>query len=315
MKKQSKAIASSCDDAFVITGSAEVFAKKLASSLHLPLVLADVAHFPDGETRVFVKDPLLRKKAIVVQSLARKPNDYLIEAFLLIDALLRRGVRSITVVCPYLAYARQSIGEIEGGSIGSRLLARFLKEAGIERLVVMDLHAEHIPAFYDFPVEHITARQLLIKEIKKRRLNSPSLVAVGPDLGASKPVALYAEELGVDFALISKKRLDAKHVHSLSFVGEVKGKDVLLADDMCSTAGTLVSAAKACREKGAKKIFACVTHGLFSEDAIARIEESPIELLLVSDTITPTEEMQRSKKICVVSVVPAFSAILTQKVL
>ncbi len=288
------------------------FAVELAASLHLPVVHSKVLHFPDGECEVQVKDPILTKRVIVVQSQPVTPNDYLIETLLLVDTLKRLGVSEVILVCTYLAYTRQSKAESVGVSVASRLFARCLEEAGVARLIFMDAHSEHSPAFYRFPVEQVTARQLFVKEIQKRKLDALPLIVVGPDKGARGLAASYAEELGTSFASIEKKRLDAKRVHHLTFLGDVKGKNVLLADDVCSTAGTLVSAAKACREKGANHIFACVTHGLFADDALSHIEESLIELLLTSDTITPTDAVKQCKKICVVPTVSAFSAALTK---
>jgi ribose-phosphate pyrophosphokinase len=188
------------------------------------------------------------------------------------------------------------------------LFAHFLHEVGINELITMDLHAEHIPSFYDFPVEHLSARNNLIDAFNRHYGRLDPLVVVGPDLGSAKLVGRYAEELMISFALLEKKRSDDRSVEILSIVGEVQQKNVLLADDMCSTASTLVSAAKACREKGANRIFACVTHGLFVEKAVCLIEESPIEQLFVSNTIALDQEILRCSKICVVSVASAFAA-------
>jgi len=268
----------------------------------------DLLHFPDGEIRAILKDDVSGKQAVIVQSLGKKPNEYLVEAFLMADALRRAGARKIILACPYLAYSRQNLPETDGASLAARLFAYFLHEVGISELIALDLHAEHIPSFYDFPVHHLSAKKLLCDKAKKKIHGASShLVVVGPDLGSAKLVASYAEEFQTSFALIQKRRLGPRQVESLSLVGEVEGKDVLLADDMCSTAHTLVSAAHICREKGAKKIYASITHGLFVEKALELIEASPIEHLFVTDSCCPDTALLSSSKVEVVSCAPLFA--------
>jgi ribose-phosphate pyrophosphokinase len=197
----------------------------------------------------------------------------------------------------------------------------------------MDLHAEHIPSFYDFPVRHLTARNVLAEAIQTKVPDfAKKCVVVGPDLGSAKLVASYADEFESSFALIQKRRLDAKHVETLSIVGEVNEKNVLLADDMCSTGVTMAAAARVCKdcgiyqEKGDKtkgdkepaakkkeesRIFAVATHGLLVDDAMKRIEASPIETLVVSNSVAIDKEVLSSPKLCVVSVAPIFAACLS----
>jgi ribose-phosphate pyrophosphokinase len=273
---------------------------KVAWEAKTTLFPMKVLHFPDGELRIHISREVAGHEVVILQTLAKHPNDFIIETMLIADALRRAGARRIVLVCPYLAYSRQNLPEKDGASLAARLFAFFLHEVGISELITLDLHAEHIPSFYDFPVQHLSARVCLADAFKKE---FPGIhpVVVGPDLGSAKLVANYADEFQTSFALIQKRRLDARNVQILSLVGEVNGKDVLLADDMCSTAGTMVSAAHICREKGAKRIFACVTHGLFVEDAIEQIEQSPIERLFVTDSVANETALKSSKKIRVVS--------------
>lgn len=296
-------------EAIIVAGTSHPdFAHEMAAKLGLSLFPMDIFHFPDGECRVHLKGDVAGKHVIVLQSLGKKPNEYLIELMLIVDALRRGRAETIALACPYLAYSRQNLPEQGGASLAARLFAYFLHEAGVTELITMDLHAEHIPSFYDFPVEHLSARKALAEEFRKRALHQEPFVVVGPDLGSAKLVASYADEFQTGFALIQKRRVDARHVEILSIVGDVEGKNVLLADDMCSTASTLTSAAMVCREKGAKRIFACITHGLFVDEALKRIEASPIEQIFVSDTISQDAEVQKCSKICVVSVAPVFAA-------
>ena len=299
----------------LVAGSSHpAFAEEVSSLLGKPLFPMKILHFPDGECRVHLKGEVAGCQAVIIQSLGKRPNEYLVETMLIADALRRGGVSRIVLACPYLAYSRQNLPEQDGASLAARLFAHFLHEAGISELVTMDLHAEHIPSFYDFPVEHLSARQVLLAGLLERHRDQAPFVVVGPDLGSAKLVGHYAEDLHSSFALIQKKRLDARSVETLSVVGEVKGMNVLLADDMCSTAGTLTSAAKVCQEKGAKNIFAVVTHGLFVDEALSRLQESPIKELFVSNTIAQDKEVLSSSKICVLSVAPTFAAAIARLV-
>jgi len=300
--------------ACLVTGSAcPDLAKKIASILGIDLFPLEVAHFTDGECRVHLPEGVAGRPVFCIESLGRRPNDWLIETMLIADALRRAGASRIVLACPYLAYSRQNLPESDGASLAARLFAYFLHEAGVSELIAMDLHAEHIPSFYDFPVEHLSARKSLSNAMKKA-FPEVRPVICGPDLGSAKLVASYAEEFGTSFALIQKRRLDPQRVESLSLVGEVKGKDVLLADDMCSTAGTLVSAAKVCREKGAKRIFAAVTHGIFVGKSMEAIAKSPIEKLFVTDTIAPDDKIKSFSKICPVSIAPIFAEALKRAI-
>jgi ribose-phosphate pyrophosphokinase len=261
--------------------------------------------------RVEIKQQVAKKDVFLFQTFGKAPNECLIETLLMVDALRRGGAARITLVAPYLAYSRQSVQEAEGESVAARLFADFLQMAGVSSLVTLDLHSELVRSFFAFPAQHLTARRLFAERIKQRKKEVQNdLVVVGPDLGGAKLAAKLAFELSCDLALIEKKRIDARQVKMLSLLGEVKGKTVLLADDVCSTARTLTSAAICCREKGAKQVFAAVTHGLFVESALDLINDSPIETLFVTDTIPQEERVVRHPKICVVSIAEYLASAL-----
>ncbi|MBS0655765.1 MAG: ribose-phosphate pyrophosphokinase [Verrucomicrobia bacterium] len=289
-----------------------LLAEEVARQLGISLFPVSIVRFPDGECRVQLNESVTGKQVFILQSLARAPNERLVEALLLVDAARRGGAQSIVLVCPYLAYSRQSVQETEGVSVAARLFADFLKIAGVNHLVTIDLHAELVRSFFDFPVEHLSARSAFIEALQVQKIVKDDLVVVGPDLGSAKLASKLSQELGVHLALIQKQRIDAHKVNMLSLLGDVKGKTVLLADDVCSTAGTLTSAATVCREKGAKNIFACVSHGLFSEEALDLIEKSPIERLFVSDSVRPEHRTATSTKICVVSIANTLAFALSR---
>jgi len=317
------------DSVLVLGSSNPAFNEEVVALSNIPTLPLSIERFPDGEIRVHLKRDVAGKQAIVLQSLGKSPNEYLIETMLIADALRRAGAARVVLAAPYLAYSRQNLtldSKESSASLAARLFAHFLREAGIDELVTMDLHAEHIPSFYDFPVRHLTARKVLADAMKQRvpahtvESMRTKGVVVGPDLGSAKLVAGYANEFESTFALIQKRRVDAKHVESLSIVGDVKGKNVLLADDMCSTGVTMASAADVCcgkyQEKGAKEveanqIFAVATHGLLVDGAMRRIEASPIKTLFVSNSVAIDKELLASPKLCVISVAPLFAAALS----
>lgn len=296
----------------LIAGSSHPdLAKDISEKLGLPLFPVTISRFPDGEMRVQLSDSVAGKQVFILQSIAKEPNELLIETLLLVDALRRGTAEHIVLVSPYIAYSRQSMQESEGASVAARLFADFLQVAGVNGLITMDLHAELVKSFYSFPVEHLSAKISFAEALKERNVNTKDLVVVGPDLGSAKLVAKLARELKSPLALIDKRRIDAHQVTMLSLIGEVENKIVLLADDVCSTAGTLTSAANVCQGKGAKSIIAVVTHGLFVEEALERIVNSPIEKLFVSDSIKLDSKVLACPKIHVVSVANVFAAAIS----
>lgn len=238
--------------------------------------------------------------AFVLQSVVGAPNNYLMELLIFADALKRASARSIHAVIPYYGYCRQDRKDRPRVPITAKLVADLLQCAGVTRLLTADLHAGQIQGFFDIPVDNVPGRRVLVEEV--RALGLGDLVVVATDIGSGKMARDYAAELGGEVALVEKVRRSASSVAAATLIGEVAGRDVLLADDMCSTGGTLVSAAQACREKGARRIVVAVTHGLFVLDAVEKIEESPIELLLVTDTIPRPHKATGASKIRYVSI-------------
>jgi ribose-phosphate pyrophosphokinase len=281
-----------------------VLAKEVADSLNVSLGKIKIERFPDGEIFLQILENVRGRDVFVLQTVALDPNNYLMELLVMIDALKRASARSIAVVIPYFGYCRQDRKDKPRVPITAKLVANLLVTAGATRILTMDLHAAQLQGFFDVPVDNLFGRPVLVEAIKK--MSGDNIVVVTPDIGSIKLARDYATHLGVDMAIVDKSRLEADTVRVEAVIGDVKGKDVLLADDMCSTGGTLVSAAKACREKGAKRIFAVVTHGLLVGDCLEKIEQSPIEALLVSNTIPNTESVKQCKKIHVASVAPLF---------
>lgn len=260
--------------------------EEIAKNLGIRLGNAQIELFPDGEIGVHILENVRGRDVFVVQSIAKKPNFYLMELLILIDALKRASARNIVAVIPYYGYARQDRKDKGRVPITAKLVANLLETAGVSRLVTMDLHSEQIQGFFDIPVDNLYARAVFAKGIQKLGLNEPVICA--PDVGSAKLSRIMATEIGASFAIVDKQRMNAKDVEVYALIGEVQGKDVILVDDICSTGGTLKGASKAAKKAGASRVFAAVTHPLFDEE----IEE--IDHLLVANTVPLPDEIDHS---------------------
>jgi len=283
-------------------------ADELASYLGITLGKRHLPLFPDGEIYVEFQEPIQGRDVFLLQSLGCNPNFHIMETFIMLDALKRASAASITLILPYFAYGRQDKINIPGTPITARLIADIFKQAGVDRLITMDLHSEQIEGFFDIPVQHVLSGKVLIPYCKSLLLGET--VVVAPDQGSVKIASSYARELNLPLALIDKERMDSFNVEMRWCVGDVKGKTVILPDDMCSTGGTLISAAKICADLGAKRIIAVVAHGLFIGDALDKIEKSPIELLIVTNSIPATEKINSHHAVRVISIASLLGQVI-----
>src|SRR3989344_2646032 len=259
-------------------------AKEIAKCLKVPLVQIDNEPFPDGETFVQIKENIRGKDVFIIQPTCPPVNDNLMELFIITDAVRRASARRITAVIPFYGYARQDRKDRPRVPITAKLVANLLVTAGVDRVITMDLHAQQIQGFFDIPVDHLFSSPVLIKEIKKRKFKN--LVVVSPDVGGIKMCHAYAKELGAPLAIIAKNRVSAEEVEALSLIGDVKGKNVLMVDDLTETAGTLVSAAKMLKKSGAKNIYAAVAHSVLGEKGRLRLADSPIIEIFTTNSVT-----------------------------
>ena len=279
------------------------FSTELAVYLGTPLGQVSFEPFPDGEISVQIQDNVRGRDVFVIQSVAREPNFYLMELLIMIDALKRASAKSIVAVIPYFGYARQDRKDKPRVPITAKLVADLLATAGATRVLTMDLHAGQIQGFFDVPVDNLYARPILADAMLKEKKND--LIVMAPDLGAIKIARAYANHLKADFGVIDKRRVSSEEVAVTAIIGNLKGRDVLLADDMCSTGGTLVQAAHACKEAGAQWIFAAFSHGLLVGEAKTQLVNSSIEKIFMSNTVPPLEE-NIHEKIEIVSVAGLF---------
>jgi ribose-phosphate pyrophosphokinase len=276
-------------------------AEKIAAALGIPLGGARVDRFPDGETIVKLEDDVRGRDCFVIQSTCPPVNETLMELLIFIDCLRRASARRITAVMPYFGYARQD-RKAEGRTpITAKLVANLITEAGADRILAMDLHAEQLQGFFDIPLDHLTALPVLCAYIESLHLQNSVLVS--PDVGNVKTTNAYAARLGADMAVIDKRRMTGSKTKARRLIGEVKGRTVLMFDDMITTAGTVLEAVRLLREHGAHRFCVSATHAVFAPPAVDRLEEVKADQIVVTDTIPLREEtLRRLPNIKVLSV-------------
>lgn len=286
--------------------SSQGLAKEICGELGLPMGDGVVKTFSDGEISVNINETVRGVDVFVVQSFSLpKVNDYLMELLITIDALKRASAGRITAVVPYYGYARQDRKAKARDPISAKLVANLIVAAGADRVLTMDLHASQIQGYFDIPLDHLKGAPIIVDYFKQKNLDD--LVVVAPDLGSVTRTRDFAHKIGAPIAIVDKRRPEANVSEIMNIIGEVKDKNVVLIDDMIDTAGTIVNAAKALKELGAKDIYACCTHGVFSGPAAERIKSSPIKELVVLNTINISQEMKAFENVTSLSVAPIFA--------
>jgi ribose-phosphate pyrophosphokinase len=260
-------------------------AAEMCEFLDLPVAASDIDCFPDGEIIVKVNEDVRGRDCFVVQSTCEPVNNNLMELLTFIDCLRRASAKRITAVIPYFGYARQDRKDEGRVPITAKLVANLITAAGADRVVCMDLHAAQIQGFFDLPVDHLTATPVFIEYFNNLRDDLAELTLVSPDVGNVKVANTYASLLNADLAIIDKRRQSGTDVVSKNLIGEVKGRTVVMVDDMISTAGTVCSAAELVKEAGAERVFVAATHAVMAGMALQRIDEAPIHRVLVTNSI------------------------------
>lgn len=293
----------------IFSGRASVhIAQQIADHYGTPLGKVVVTDFSDGEFQPSFEETVRGQDVFLVQS-TMMPTDNLFELLLMIDAAKRASARKIIAVIPYFGFARQDRKDKPRVAIGAKLMANMLTAAGVSRVITMDLHADQIQGFFEVPVDHLYASTLFYKEIEK--LNNGNLIMAAPDAGGAKRANSYAKKLDTGLAICHKQRRVANEITEMTVIGDVRGKDVILIDDMCDTAGTLTTAADLFLEQGALSVRAFCTHAVLSGPAYERIENSGLTELVVTDTI-PLK--RKSDKIRVVSTASLFADVIRKLV-
>jgi ribose-phosphate pyrophosphokinase len=293
----------------IFSGTATRYlSEKIAAASGERLGEVTVSRFSDGEFQPSFEETVRGELVFIVQS-TFPPSDNLFELLMMVDAAKRASAKRIVAVMPYFGFARQDRKDKPRVSIAAKLVANMLTAAGVDRIITMDLHADQIQGFFEVPVDHLFASSLFLPYVKE--MNLPDLVMAAPDTGGTKRANAYAKHLGVDMAICYKQRKVANQIESMTVIGDVKGKNVVLVDDMVDTAGTLTKAADMMMEQGATSVRAVCTHAVLSGEACTRIQNSSLTELIVSDTIPiGADKLQHTDKIKQLTVAQLFSDVI-----
>jgi len=292
--------------AILAGNSNPALAREMCEYLGMTLGQCEVSRFSDGEIQVEISDNVRGRDIFLVQSTCSPVNDHLMELLIMIDAAKRASASSITAVVPYFGYARQDRKVAPRTPITARLVADMITAAGATRFVSMDLHAGQIQGFFDMPSDHLYASPVLLEHMRKRYPNPEEMVMISPDAGGVERARAFAKRLGTTLAIVDKRRAKANVAEVMNLIGDVRGKTAVLLDDMVDTAGTLTQGASALMEKGARRVVAYAVHPVLSGPALTRLEQSPIEELVVTNTVPLSPEGRACRKITQLSVAQIF---------
>jgi len=289
----------------IFTGNANPkLAQEICKYLKMPLGNALVTTFSEGEIRVKINENVRGKDVFIVQPTCSPVNNNLMELLILIDALKRASAQRITAVLPYFGYARQDRKDQPRVPITAKLVANLITTAGVDRILTVDLHVGQIQGFFDIPMDHLYAVNIFVNHIKKIKLKD--IVIVSPDVGGIKMARAYAKKFEAPLAIVDKRRISGEDTEAMNILGDIKGKNLIIVDDLVATASSLVEAASALKKQGGKEIYAAITHPVLSGPAIKRINDSSIKKLFVTNTI-PVENGKKHKKIEVLSIAPLLA--------
>ena len=286
----------------LVTGNSNLkLANDISKYVSLELSNCDVKRFADNEIFVEMKENVRGEDVFVIQSTSYPANDNLMELLIIIDTLRRASAKRITAVVPYFGYARQDRKPGPRTPITSKLVANMIDKAGANRVLTMDLHAGQIQGFFDIPTDNLFAAPVLVEDIKSK-LTSNTPIVVSPDVGGVVRARIIAKRIGADLAIVDKRREKAGESEVMNIIGDVKGKDCFMIDDIVDSAGTLCNASDALIREGATKVYSYVTHGVLSGKAVERVNKSSLTKLLITDTIGESDAVKESDKIDVISI-------------
>ena len=289
----------------IFAGSSSVeFAQSICKTLDVPLAKADVKRFSDGEISVQIAESVRGRDVFIVQSTGAPSNDNLMELLIMTDALRRSSASSITAVVPYYGYARQDRKAAPRVPITARLVADMFETAGVDRVVTIDLHAGQIQGFFDIPVDNLYGSIVFKEYVQSKNFKNP--VVASPDIGGVARARYFAKQLGLEMVIVDKRREKANESEVMNIIGDVKGKDIIIVDDMVDTAGTMVKAAAALKKNGATSVMAIATHGVLSGKAYGNLDSDALDELCISDTLVTKPH----DSVTVLSVAPLFAEVI-----
>ena len=286
----------------ILTGNSNKnLSSKIAKYLKEKLVNSNIRKFKDGEIYVEINENIRGNNIFFIQSVSSPANDNLMEMLLCIDALKRSSAKNITAVIPYFGYARQDRKVVPRTSISAKLVSNLITQAGADRVVTVDLHAGQIQGFFDIPVDNLFTTPLFARHIKKK-IKSKNIICVAPDVGGVERTRALGRILNVGLAIVDKRRPKPGQSQVMNVIGDVKGKTCIIVDDIIDSGGTIVNAAKALKQRGAKDVYVYISHGVLSGDAVKSIKNSPIKKLVITDTINNENKVRSAKNIEILSI-------------
>ncbi len=275
--------------------------KNIAKFLKSKLVNSSIRKFADGEIYIEINENIRGNSIFIIQSISSPANDNLMELLLCIDALKRSSAKNITAVIPYFGYARQDRKVVPRTSISAKLVSNLITKAGADRVVTVDLHAGQIQGFFDIPVDNLFSTPIFARHIKKK-IKKKDIICVAPDVGGTERARALGKLLNVGLAIVDKRRPKPGKSQVMNVIGNVKDKTCVIVDDIIDSGGTIVNAAKALKDRGAKEVYVYITHGVLSGEAVRKIKNSVIKNLVVTDTIDNVEKVKNAKNIEVLSI-------------
>ena len=286
----------------LLTGNSnKVLSKNIAKYLKTKLVNSSIRKFADGEIYIEINENIRGNSIFIVQSISSPANDNLMELLLCIDALKRSSAKNITAVSPYFGYARQDRKVVPRTSISAKLVSNLITKAGADRVVTVDLHAGQIQGFFDIPVDNLFSTPIFARHAKKR-IKSKKIICVAPDVGGTERARALGKLLNVGLAIVDKRRPKPGQSQVMNVIGDVKNQTCIIVDDIIDSGGTIVNAAKALKQRGAKEVYVYITHGVLSGDAVKKIKNSVIKNLVITDTIDNSQKTKNVKNIEVLPV-------------
>ena len=281
--------------------SNKILSKKISKVLRTKLVNSSIRKFADGEIYIEINENIRGNSIFIIQSISSPANDNLMELLLCIDALKRSSAKNITAVIPYFGYARQDRKVVPRTSISAKLVSNLITKAGADRVVTLDLHAGQIQGFFDIPVDNLFATPIFARHVKKN-IKSKDMICVAPDVGGTERARALGKILDVGLAIVDKRRPAPGKSKVMNIIGNVKNKVCILVDDIIDSGGTIVNAAKALKDRGAKEVYVYITHGVLSGEAVKKIQKSNIKKLVITDSIDNNNRVKSSRNIEVLTI-------------
>ena len=290
----------------LLTGNSnKILSKNIAKYLKTKLVNSSIRKFADGEIYIEINENIRGNSIFIVQSISSPANDNLMELLLCIDALKRSSAKNITAVIPYFGYARQDRKVVPRTSISAKLVSNLITKAGADRVVTVDLHAGQIQGFFDIPVDNLFSTPIFARHVRKR-IKSKKIICVAPDVGGTERARALGKLLNVGLAIVDKRRPKPGQSQVMNVIGDVKNQTCVIVDDIIDSGGTIVNAAKALKQRGAKEVYVYITHGVLSGEAVKKIKNSVIKNLVITDTI---DNSQKTRNVKNIEVLPISSLI------